>query len=439
MMNNKSHDEGVEVPRRFYNVQSVLDLPAPMGDNAKLLPEIFPMELLKEEMSKEKYVPIPEEVRDVLATYRPTPLARAARLEKYLRLPEGVKIFYKREDVSPTGSHKLNTAVMQAFLAREENFKRLATETGAGQWGSALSFACRTFGLDCTVYMVRSSFEQKPYRKVLMKLFGAEVLRSPSDRTNFGRKILKKTPDTGGSLGMAIAEAIEDALSHEDTAYSLGSVLNSVLMHQTVIGQEAKEQLKAIGCEPDVLIGCVGGGSNFGGLVLPFVEDKLRDKSMELIAVEPEACPSITKGEYRYDYGDAGMQTPLLKMYTLGYDFMPSPIHAGGLRYHGMAPIVSLLANRGLVSAVAYGQKEIFEAGMAFARTEGIVPAPETAHAIKATIDRALEAKKRNEEKTIVMNFSGHGFFDMKGYEDFMDGKLQTERRVTEASHGSRV
>ena len=313
---------------------------------------------------------------------------------------------------------------MQAYLAKKEGIERLSTETGAGQWGSALSFACNRFGLDCTVYMVRVSFEQKPYRKVFMKLFGADVIPSPSSRTGFGRETLKKTPDTTGSLGIAIAEAIEDALEHDDTNYSLGSVLNAVLMHQTVIGQEVREQLKAYECKPDIMIGCVGGGSNFGGFVLPFIEEKMRDREMELVAVEPKACPSITKGEYKYDYGDAGMQTPLLKMYTLGYDFMPSPIHAGGLRYHGMAPIISALVDKGLMSALAYEQKEVFEAGKTFARTEGIVPAPETAHAIKATMEKALEAKRKKEDKTIVMNFSGHGFFDMKGYEDFMEGKF---------------
>lgn len=414
----------IKLPENFYNVQSVLDIPPPQGDNIKILPEIFPQELLKQEMSKEKFVPIPKEVLEVLGQFRPTPLVEATRLEKFLGLPEGIQIFYKREDVSPTGSHKTNTAVMQAFLAKKEGFERLATETGAGQWGSALSFACNKFGLDCTVYMVKCSYEQKPYRKVLMKLFGADVVSSPSNRTNFGRKIQKESPDTPGSLGIAISEAIEDALGHDNTVYSLGSVLSSVLMHQTIIGQEVREQFKTIGCSPDILIGCIGGGSNFGGLVLPFVEDRMKNPDMELLAVEPTACASVTKGEYRYDYGDTAKQTPLLKMYTLGCDFIPSPIHAGGLRYHGMAPIISMLANKGLISTRAYGQKETFEAGMIFAKTEGIVPAPETTHAIKATIDRALEAKKRDEKKILVMNFSGHGFFDLKSYQDFLEGKL---------------
>jgi tryptophan synthase beta chain len=416
--------DAVEVPRAFYNVQSVLDLPPPQGDNVKLLPEIFPAELLRQEMSREKYIPIPEEVREAMAQYRPSPLARAARLEKALGLPEDVRIFYKREDVSPTGSHKLNTALMQAYLAREEGIERLATETGAGQWGSALSLACNRFGLKCTVYMVKSSYEQKPYRKVMMRLFGAEVIPSPSGTTRFGRELLEKDPKNTGALGIAISEAIEDALGHDDTDYSLGSVLNAVLMHQTVIGLETKAQLEEMDVEPDLMVGCVGGGSNFGGLVLPFVEERLKGKGPEMLAAEPASCPSITKGEYRYDYGDTAMQTPLLKMYTLGHDFMPASTHAGGLRYHGMAPIISALVDKGIISGVAYEQKEVFEAGARFARAEGIVPAPETTHAIKAVIDRALEAKRRKEAKTIVMSFSGHGFFDMKGYEDFMDGKF---------------
>ncbi len=421
---NDKTREGIEVPRRFYNVQSVLDLPPPQGEGIRILPEIFPAELLRQETTRERHVDIPEEVRESMAMYRPTPLARAVRLERDLRLPDDVRIFYKREDVSPTGSHKLNTALMQAYLAREEGIGRLATETGAGQWGSALSLACGRFGLGCTVYMVRSSYEQKPYRKVMMRLFGAEVRPSPSNTTRFGREVLARDPGNGGTLGIAISEAIEDALQHEDTDYSLGSVLNSVLMHQTVIGIEAREQLEALGVRPDVLIGCVGGGSNFGGLILPFIEDRMRGDGPEMISAEPTSCPSITKGEYRYDYGDAAEQTPMFKMYTMGHDFMPSPIHAGGLRYHGMSPIISALVDKGLVRGVAYGQKEVFEAGARFARAEGIVPAPETTHAIKAAIDRALEAKRKGEGKTIVMSFSGHGFFDMKGYEDFMDGKF---------------
>ena len=415
---------GTKIPRKFYNIQSILELPPPQGENIKILPEIFPQEFLKQEMCKEKFVPIPKEVRNILSQYRPTPLVRATRLEKHLKLPENIQIFYKREDVSPTGSHKVNTAVMQAYLAKKEGFNRIATETGAGQWGSALSFACNKMGLDCTVYMVRCSYEQKPYRKVLMKLFGAEILSSPSDRTEFGKKVLQKTPDNSGSLGIAISEAIEDAMKHEDTVYALGSVLNAVLMHQTIIGLETKEQFKEIGLYPDVMIGCIGGGSNFGGFVLPFVEESMKKKEIEFIAVEPTTCPSITKGEYKYDYGDTAKQTPLIKMYTLGCDFIPPPIHAGGLRYHGKAPIISLLAKKGIVTTRTYNQNEIFEAGRIFTKTEGIVPAPETCHAIKATIDEALRVKENKGEKTIAVNFSGHGFFDLKGYQDFMEGKL---------------
>ena len=416
---------GIELPKNFYNIQSILSIPPPRGENVKILPKIFPKEMLKQEMSKEKFIPIPQEVLEVFRQYRPTPLVRARRLERFLNLPDGIEIFYKREDVSPTGSHKLNTAIVQAFLAKKEGFERLTTETGAGQWGSALAFACNRFHLNCTVYMVKCSYEAKPYRRVLMELFGAEVIPSPSNRTNFGRKILKENPNTSGSLGIAISEAIEDGLEHEEVGYALGSVLNSVLMHQTIIGQEVKEQLKTIERKPDVLIGCIGGGSNFGGLILPFVEDKMMNPDMEFIAAEPVACPSVTRGEYKYDYGDTAKLTPMLKMYTLGCEFIPSPIHAGGLRYHGMAPIISLLANKGLISVVAYDQRQIFEAGSIFTKTEGIVPAPETAHAIKAAIDRALEAKRKGERKIIVINFSGHGFFDLKGYQDFMEGKLQ--------------
>ncbi len=425
IMENKI-DGSVEVPKNFYNVQCVLDVPPPKGENLKMLPKIFPKELLREEMSKDKYMPIPEEVREEMMRYRPTPLVEAVRLEKQLKLPKDVKILYKREDVSPTGSHKLNTALMQAYINNKEGTERLTTETGAGQWGSALSFACKKFELDCTVYMVRASFEQKPYRKVLMRLFGADVVSSPSSRTGYGKKVLEDNPETSGSLGIAISEAVEDALNNDNVHYSLGSVLNSVLMHQTVIGQELKEQLKRIDIVPDALVGCIGGGSNFAGFMLPFIEEKMRYKDgIDVVAVEPKACPSITKGKYEYDYGDSAKQTPMLKMYTLGHDFVPAPIHAGGLRYHGKAPILSLLANKGLVRTVAYDQKAIFDAGIAFAKTEGIIPAPESSHAIRATIDMAIEARKKHEKKTIIMNLSGHGLFDMKGYEDYMDGKLK--------------
>lgn len=398
-------------------------MPPPKGENLKLLPKIFPKEFLKQETCKEKFLPIPKEVRKILSQYRPTPLIRAVRLEKHLKLPEDIQLFYKREDVSPTGSHKPNTAIMQAFLAKKEGFKRMTTETGAGQWGSALSFACNKMGLDCTVYMVKCSYEQKPYRKVLMNLFGAEILSSPSNRTEFGRKILQEMPNTSGSLGISISEAIEDAMERKDTVYALGSVLNAVLMHQTIIGLEVKQQFKELGIYPDVMIGCIGGGSNFGGFSLPFIEDAEK-RETEFIAVEPSVCASVTKGNYKYDYGDTAKQTPLLKMHTLGYDFIPPAIHAGGLRYHGMAPIISVLARKRIVKTRTYNQNKTFEAGRIFTKTEGIVPAPETCHAIKATIDRALEAKENKEEKIIAVNFSGHGFFDLKGYQDFMEGKL---------------
>ena len=415
---------GTKIPKNFYNIQNILEVPPPKGENLKLLPKIFPKEFLKQEMCREKFVPIPKEVREILSQYRPTPLVRAIRLERHLKLSEKVQIFYKREDVSPTGSHKPNTAIMQAFLAKKEGFKRITTETGAGQWGSALSFACNKMGLDCTVYMVRCSYEQKPYRKVLVNLFGAEILSSPSNRTDFGKKILQKIPNTSGSLGIAISEAIEDAMKHEDTAYALGSVLNAVLMHQTIIGLEAKGQFKKVGVYPDVMVGCIGGGSNYGGFILPFVEDAIKKRETEFIAVEPTVCASVTKGKYKYDYGDTAKQTPLIKMHTLGYDFIPPAIHAGGLRYHGMAPIICVLANKGIIRTRIYDQNEIFEAGRIFTKTEGIAPAPETCHAIKATIDRALEAKDNKEEKIIAVNFSGHGFFDLKGYQDYMEGNL---------------
>lgn len=432
-MSRNGIDGDIDVPEKYYNIQSVIDVPPPQGEGMSIMPKIFPKEMLKQEMSKEKFITIPQEVREVLAQYRPTPLVRAVRLERFLKLPDCVKIFYKREDVSPTGSHKPNTAIMQAYMFKNEGFERVATETGAGQWGSALSFACNKFGLGCTVYMVRCSYEQKPYRKTMMKLFGAEVFPSPTNRTKFGRKILAQNPNCNGSLGIAISEAIEDSLEHDGVGYSgvgysLGSVLNSVLMHQTIIGIETKEQLNALGEKADVLVGCVGGGSNFGGLMLPFVEDMIKEHDMEMLAIEPDACPSITKGEYKYDYGDTARQTPLLKMYTLGPDFVPPPIHAGGLRYHGMAPIISKLVYDGIIKAIAYDQTDAFDAGVLFTRTEGIVPAPETNYAIKGAIDRALEAKKRSEEKTIVLSFSGHGFFDMKAYEDFLDGRSNAAR-----------
>jgi tryptophan synthase beta chain len=356
--------------------------------------------------------------------YRPTPLCRAVKLEAALGTP--ARIFYKYEGASPTGSHKSNTATAQAYYNAKAGIKRLCTETGAGQWGSALALACHQFGLRCTVYMVRCSYEQKPFRKVMMHMWGAECLASPSERTESGRKILAEHPYTSGSLGMAISEAVEDAATHDDANYALGSVLNHVMLHQTVIGLEAKAGLKKIGVQPDVLIGCAGGGSNFAGLVFPFVPEKLAGrKDMRIIAVEPAACPSLTRGWYDYDFGDVAGLTPKLKMYTLGHDFIPPAIHAGGLRYHGMSPLVSKLVNLGVIEAVALPQSVCFEAAVLFAQTEGIVAAPESSHAIRAAIDVANECKKTGERKTILFNLSGHGHLDMTAYQAFMSGELE--------------
>ncbi|MFA5794695.1 MAG: TrpB-like pyridoxal phosphate-dependent enzyme [Candidatus Brocadiia bacterium] len=421
-----------EMPTQYYNILADLPEPLPPPLNpgtgqpigpADLAP-IFPMGLIKQEVSTERFIDIPDEVLEVYRMWRPTPLVRAYNLERYLGTP--ARIYYKNESVSPTGSHKPNTAVAQAYYNKAEGVTRLTTETGAGQWGSALSFACNRFGLKCTVYMVKVSYQQKPYRKSLMHLNGAEVHASPSKLTNAGRKILAQSPDSPGSLGIAISEAVEDAASHPDTKYSLGSVLNHVMLHQSIIGLEAKKQLKLAGETPDTIIGCVGGGSNFSGLAFPFVADKLSGKSqVKLLAVEPLACPSLTKGAYAYDFGDTGELTPLLKMYTVGHKFVPASIHAGGLRYHGDAPTLCLLVNKGVVEAVAYRQKPVFEAAMTFIRTEGMVPAPETAHAIRAAIDEALRCKQTKQAKCIVFNFSGHGYFDLAAYDQFLEGKLE--------------
>ncbi len=415
-----------EMPDRWYNI--LPDLPEPLPPpldpetNEPMAPEkllaIFPMELLKQEMSGERYIRIPEEVLEIYRLWRPTPLIRADRLEKFLKTP--AKIFYKYEGVSPPGSHKPNTAVAQAYYNAKEGIERLTTETGAGQWGSALAFATRLFEMDCRVYMVKASYHQKPYRRVLMELWNAEVIPSPSNMTESGKNILEKDPENPGSLGIAISEAVEDAVKNENTNYSLGSVLNHVLLHQTIVGIETKKQLEIAEAKPDVMVGCVGGGSNFAGLIYPFVTDD----GIEFIAVEPEACPTLTKGEYRYDFGDTAGLTPLLKMYTLGKDFIPPPIHAGGLRYHGDAPTLCLLVKHGIVKARAVSQIDTFRAGKIFTETEGIVPAPESTHAIEIVIDEALKAKENNEEKVIVFNLSGHGHFDLKAYQDFMEGKL---------------
>jgi len=421
-----------DIPKKWYNVLPDLpeELPPPINPATgkpvtpeDLLP-IFPRGLIEQEMSPERWIEIPDDVLRAYSLWRPTPLVRAKALEEYLGTP--ARIYYKNESVSPPGSHKPNTAVAQAYYNKVEGVRRLTTETGAGQWGSALSFACNLFDLKCTIYMVRISFEQKPYRKSLMQAWGAEVFPSPTDRTEAGRKIRASDPNSPGSLGIAISEAVEDAATHEDTKYSLGSVLNHVLLHQTVVGLETKEQLALVDEEADVLIGCVGGGSNFAGFFLPFVPDKLKDgKDIRFVAAEPTSCPTLTKGLYAYDFGDTVGLTPLLKMYTLGHNFVPPKIHAGGLRYHGDAPVLCLLVKKGVVEAVAYRQNAVFEAAVTFARTEGIVPAPETAHAIKAVIDEALKCKERGQERTIVFNFSGHGHFDMSAYDQYFSGKLE--------------
>jgi tryptophan synthase beta chain len=421
-----------EMPEKWYNIQA--DLPTPVdpplnpGTGEPIRPEdlsaIFPMELIKQEVSSDRGINIPEEVLDIYRLWRPSPLYRAHRLEKALKTP--AKIYYKWEGVSPPGSHKPNTAVAQAYYNMKEGIERISTETGAGQWGSSLAFATSLFGLRCTVYMVRASYEQKPYRRILMETWGAECFSSPTDRTEAGKMIRKKFPDTTGSLGIAISEAVEDAAKHENTHYSLGSVLNHVLLHQTIVGLEAKKQFEIAETYPDIVFGCVGGGSNFSGACFPFVGDKLRGEKpeIEIVSCEPMACPTLTKGLYTYDFGDTAQLTPLLKMYTLGHDFIPAPIHAGGLRYHGDAPILCKLTNEGYMRARAYHQNDVFEAAHIFAKSEGIVVAPEAAHAVRATIDEALECKKTGEEKVIFFNNSGHGHFDLMGYDLYHEGKL---------------
>jgi tryptophan synthase beta chain len=416
-----------DIPDRWYNVIPDLpfQLPPPINPRTRKplakedLAAIFPMELIKQEASPQKWIDIPGEVIDIYRLWRPTPLRRAFRLEK--RLKTKCRIYYKDESVSPTGSHKTNTAVAQAYYNKKAGVKRLATETGAGQWGAALSFACNVFSLGCRVYMVKVSFHQKPFRKSLMHIWGAEVVASPSELSESGRMILKEDPHCQGSLGIAISEAVEEAAKNKDTNYSLGSVLNHVLLHQTVIGLETKKQLALAGEKPDYLVGCVGGGSNFGGLILPFITDKLKNKKLKIIAVEPSACPSLTKGLYAYDYGDTATLTPLLKMFTLGHKFIPPGIHAGGLRYHGCSPLLSALHAQKIVDAVSYPQLEVFQDALTFAQTEGIVPAPETSHAIKAVLDIA----RKESGKCIVFNFSGHGLLDLSAYDKFLSGELQ--------------
>ena len=425
-------DEDI-IPKQWYCI--LPDLPKPLAPpidpstqqpaKPEQLMRIFAKELVMQEVSQNRWINIPEEVHEVYRLYRPTPMYRATGLEKALKTP--AKIYYKYEGVSPPGSHKPNTAIAQAYYNMKEGIERLTTETGAGQWGSALAFGCMWFGMKTTVYMVKASYFQKPYRKVLMQLWGAEVYPSPSTHTQFGKGILEKEPDNPGSLGIAISEALEDAVTSKNTKYSLGSVLNHVLMHQTVVGLEAQEQLKAFGDYPDMIMGCIGGGSSFSGLFWPFYYDKVAKKApkdLAFLAIEPTAAPSITKGVYMYDHGDTARLTPLLKMYTLGHDFIPAPIHAGGLRYHGKAPTLSLLADEGIVKTTAYNQVDVFDAAALFAKTEGIIPAPEPAHAIKAIIDEALRCKKTGEEKSLLFLLCGHGHFDMQAYADYLEGKL---------------
>jgi tryptophan synthase beta chain len=420
-----------QIPRHWYNILADLKSPpAPVlhpGTKKPVTPQdlapLFPMSIIEQEMSAQREVPIPDEVRHALALWRPSPLYRAERFEKAIGTRSHV--YYKYEGVSPPGSHKPNTAVAQAYYNAKEGVKRMATETGAGQWGSALAFAGALFGLKVTVYMVRISFEQKPYRRSMMHAWGAEVFPSPTDRTNAGRSILAKDPRSNGSLGIAISEAVEDAATHDDTKYSLGSVLNHVLLHQTVIGQEAQEQMKMAGEYPDVVIACHGGGSNFSGIALPFARDKINGKRIRLVAVEPTSCPSLTKGVYTFDFGDTVGMTPLVKMHTLGHDFMPPGIHAGGLRYHGAAPLVSKLLDEGLIEAVAYPQRACFEAAVTFSRSEGIIPAPESSHAIKAAIEEARKADAEGRTRVILFNLSGHGHFDLAAYDQYFAGKLE--------------
>ncbi|HEC24161.1 MAG TPA: TrpB-like pyridoxal phosphate-dependent enzyme [Chloroflexi bacterium] len=421
-----------ELPQVWYNIAADLPEPPPPvlhpGTGQPIGPDdlapLFPMALIMQEVSADREIEIPEPVRDVYRMYRPSPLIRARGLEKALDTP--ARIYYKYEGVSPAGSHKPNTAIAQAFYNREEGVRKLVTETGAGQWGSALAMSCAFFGLECQVFMVRVSYEQKPYRKALMQTYGAEVIPSPSTRTNAGRGILEQNPDSLGSLGIAISEAVEIAATEEGTKYSLGSVLNHVLLHQTVIGEEALRQFEMADDYPDVVIGCAGGGSNFAGLTFPFVGRKLRGEAdVRVVAVEPAACPTMTRGPYAYDFGDTAHLTPLVKMHTLGSSFVPPGIHAGGLRYHGMAPLVSHLLRLGVIEAVATPQLETFKAGVTFARAEGIVPAPESNHAVAVAIREALRCKEEGRSETILFNLSGHGHFDMQAYLDYFDGRLQ--------------
>ncbi len=420
-----------QIPTHWYNI--IPDLPGPLapvlhpGTKKPVTPDdllpIFPMALVEQEVSRERWIAIPEPVREIYRLWRPAPLFRAHRLEQALGTP--AHIYYKYEGVSPAGSHKPNTAVPQAYYNKLAGTRRIATETGAGQWGSSIALAAKMFGLECTVYMVKVSFTQKPYRKSMMQLWGAEVIASPSDRTAAGRGILARDPDSQGSLGIAISEAVEDAATREDTRYALGSVLNHVCLHQTVIGLEAKEQLLLAGEYPDVVIGCHGGGSNFAGIAFPFLADRAAGKEVRVLAMEPSSCPTLTKGVYAFDFGDTAQMAPIAKMYTLGHDFVPPGIHAGGLRYHGASPLVSQLVNAGLVEARAVGQLACFEAAVLFSRSEGIIPAPESSHAIRGAVDEALRAKEEGKERVILFNLSGHGHVDMAAYDAYFAGQLE--------------
>ena len=430
-----------DLPKFWYNINGDSPVPpAPVlhpGTLEPVTPDflsvLFPMELILQEISTERFIEIPEEVREIYKLYRPTPLIRAHRLEKALGTP--AHIYYKNESVSPAGSHKPNTAIAQAFYNKAGGTKALTTETGAGQWGSALAFACNVFSLDLEIYMVKVSYNQKPYRRIMMEAYGSQVFASPTDRTNYGRSILAENPDNPGSLGIAISEAVEAAAtSNGAKKYSLGSVLNHVLMHQSVIGEEALKQMDLANEYPDVVIGCAGGGSNFAGIAYPFLRENLKNgKRTRLLAVEPTAAPSLTKGVYTFDYGDTAKMAPVVKMHTLGHDFIPPSIHAGGLRYHGMAPSICALYNAGYIDAIAVKQIATFEAAMQFARAEGIIPAPESAHAIRAAIDEALDAKAKGEKRVILFNLSGHGHFDLPSYESYHTGKLEDYEYPAEA------
>lgn len=420
-----------EIPKKWYNIMADMpNLPKPPLHPATLKPiepddlsAIFPMSLIEQEVTTERWIEIPDEVIDIYTLWRPSPMYRAYRLERALNTP--ARIYYKYEGVSPAGSHKPNTSIPQAYYNKKAGIKRIATETGAGQWGSAMSLAGSLFGLDVTVYMVRVSYNQKPYRRIAMETWGATVHPSPSMVTNAGRRILEEDPENPGSLGIAISEAVEDAATHDDTNYALGSVLNHVLLHQTIIGLEAKKQFELVNDYPDIIIGCCGGGSNLAGISFPFLQDKINGRDLRVIAVEPTSCPTLTKGEFRYDFGDTAGLTPFLMMYTLGHDFVPPGIHAGGLRYHADAPLVCQLYHDGLIEAVACGQTSVFAAAITFAKSEGIIPAPESSHAIKVAIDEALKCREEGKAKTILFNLSGHGYLDLAAYADYLSGKLE--------------